>query len=521
MLDFMRLYQDKVMGAISGWDRIRFRGTVRWLASNLGINSYLASHGVLYKDFGKWAEAITKRVRSACAKQAQALDIPTIYLRSSGVDKEAMARDIARERGLETGDICMFSVVEPCYAPMVRGNRSTKKLEVAIGQRKCVWVYHYWNDAKMGLGHTRLQTWLPLSVTVCLNGRHWLERQLIREGIDYVKDGNCFPYIEDLQRAQDLLDEQLRTAWADELERLLRRNCPMVGEALGEPLRHYWSADETEWATDVMFRSTRDLDHLFPSLLRFGLISAHSPTVLRFFGRKIKNERIRGKTPAEIASDRRQRHEGLRLKHWVNRNSVKMYNKAGSILRVETTINNTRDFKVFRCPDDNESRPASWQKMRKGVSDLHRRSQVSHACNARYLDHLAAANLNETLRQTAGEICSPILKKGRRHRALNPWKPEDFQILEFLARSEHHVNGFRNRDLCRWLYARDYQRGQDLRRRASGRTTRRIQLLRAHGLVKKIPKENRYVLTRKGRKVATAILAASSADTQQLMEMAA
>ena len=522
MQEFMKLYSEKTRGAISTWDRIRFRGTVRWLASTRGINSYLGSHSILFKDFGKWAAGITKRVRDTCSKQAEKLGIPMMYLKSSKVDKEALARRIAKERGVEVGDICMFSVVESCYSPLLKGNRETKKLELQVGQRKCVWIYHYWNDEKMGFGHTRLQTWLPLSATLCINGRHWLERLMIREGLNFVKDGNCFSYIEDLGRARDLIEEQMRTAWPATLDGLLRRNCPIIDHVVGEPLDYYWSADETEWATDVMFRSTRDLDGVFPSLLRFGLLSAQSPAVMRFFGKKVKQDgRFRGRAPDEIISDLRQRYEGLRLKHWINRNSVKMYNKAGSVLRVETTINNSRDFKVFRCPNDDEERGASWQKMRKGVSDLHRRSQVSQACNDRYLDHLAAANLSETLQQTAGEICSPIVKKGRRHRALNPWKPEDFRILEFLSRGENHINGFRNRDLRAYLYPRDVKADKDTQRRASGRTTRRIGLLRAHGLVRKVPKENRYVLTPKGRKVAAAILAASAADTKQLMELAA
>jgi len=78
----------------------------------------------------------------------------------------------------------------------------------------------------------------------------------------------------------------------------------------------------------------------------------------------------------------------------VNRNSVKMYNKCGNILRVETTISNTRDFKVFRYPNDDERQEASWQKMRKGVADLHRRCEVSDKSNTRYADAIIAANPN-------------------------------------------------------------------------------------------------------------------------------
>ncbi len=149
------VYGDEIVGSISGWDRIRFRGTIRWLANTRGIGSFMSSRGILLKDFGKWAERITKAVRKACAEQAARMEIPMLYLRSSGIDKEAMARRIAQDRDVQEGNICMFSVVEPCRAPIVRGNRSTKKLEIEMGQRKCVWIYHYWNDPVVGFGHTR------------------------------------------------------------------------------------------------------------------------------------------------------------------------------------------------------------------------------------------------------------------------------------------------------------------------------------------------------------------------------
>ena len=211
----------------------------------------------------------------------------------------------------------------------------------------------------------------------------------------------------------------------------------------------------------------------------------------------------------------------MRLKHWINHNSIKMYNKAGSILRLETTINSTRDFKVFRRPNDDPSRPASWQKMRKGVSDLHRRAQVSQGCNQRYAEHLAAASIKQTLLQSAQGICSHTMKNGRRHRAINPWHKDDFGTLQFLARGELTIRGFRNRDLRQWLYPDIDTSDRSAVRRASGRVTRRIQIFRAHGLIKKISCTTRYSLTAKGRKVATAILAASSVDTECLMEMAA
>jgi hypothetical protein len=517
-MKLMELYHDKIMGAISGLDRIRFRGTLRLLANTDGLRRFMSYTGVLLKDFGGWAEGLTARVRHSCQAKADALGIAVEYLKRSGVDKEALARRIAKERGITAGSICLFSVVEPCLAPMVKGNKANKTLELVMAQRKCVFLYHYFNDPEVGFGHVRIQSWLPFNVFICLNGRHWLERQMHKRGIGHIKDGNCFPWIEDMSAAQSLLDEQLKTNWSALLNRLTLSRCPALEQVM-LPLRpeYYWSADETEWATDVMFRRRADLDRLYPLLVHHAMRVSDSPSVMRYFGRTEN----RGLTPDEVVSDYRRRYEGVRVKHWKNQNSVKMYNKSGSLLRIETTINSTRDFKVFRKPNDDRKRKASWQKMRKGVSDLHRRCAVSQRCNERYADALATAAVQEKLKEVASSGCNGVVKKGTRYRGLNPWQQEDYRLLMFLAKGEHAINGFRNHDLRRRLYPESETMSTGDRKKYSGRATRRIKLLRIHGLIRKVPRANRYVLTAKGQKFSCALMTASAVDIQKLTELAA
>jgi len=120
---------------------------------------------------------------------------------------------------------------------------------------------------------------------------------------------------------------------------------------------------------------------------------------------------------------------------------------------------------------------------------------------------LAASSFSATLEETLSTICRSVKHKGRCFRAINPWGAEDFRMLQFLARGEMHVNGFRNRNLRAYLEPHLDKDDSPARSRASGRTSRRLALLRAHGLIKKIPKENRYLLTAKGRKVTAALLA--------------
>jgi len=266
-----------------------------------------------------------------------------------------------------------------------------------------------------------------------------------------------------------------------------------------------------------MFNAVKYLDRVYPSLVYHAMQTSDSSAVMRFLGRRGNS----GPLPNEVISDYRRRYEGVRVKHWKSGNSVKMYNKSGSILRIETTINNTRDMRVYRHPNDDESQKPSWQKMRKGVSDLHRRCVESGKCNERYGDSLAAAQVEEKLKEVVAPACNKVKKKGKAYRGLNPWQNEDYQLLTFLAKGENALSGFRNKDIRSWLYPKSGTMSKQEQKKYSGRTTRRIKLLRAHGLVKKVAKQNRYMLTAKGQKFAVALMNASSVDIKGLTEMAA
>jgi hypothetical protein len=521
-MQFTRLYQEQILGSIAGLDRIRFRGTDRMLSNKRGFGLALHDMGVLFKDFGRWAEAKTKWFRARVEAQAQRLGIGITYLRTSGVDKEALARQIAKEHGVaDDGSICMFSVVESCVAPTVCGDRSTRRLHVEMRPRKCVFLYYYFDHPRVGFGNVRIQTWAPYTVHICLNGRHWLEKQLMAKGMGYQKSGNCFTWLADVAYGQRLLDQQLKTNWPGLLNAMVRKAFPGVFHLCSPfQLQYYWSADETEFATDVMFRSKPQLDALFPTLLFHGMRVSDCHNVLRFFGMRGETK-TRGRAPYQIQSSCRKRHEGIRIRHWVGGDSVKMYNKAGTVLRVETTINKPRKFKAFRSANDDTTQRPKWQRMRKGVNDLHRRCDLSRKSNERYLDAMTAAQVETTLRQTVEDVCNRTLLNGRPVRGLNPWNALDFQLVTFLAKGEWALNGFRNADLRRWLKPQSPQDPSPERKKLSAKVTRLIGILRAHGLVRKVPKENRYVLTPKGHTLASALLVASNVQVKQLAEIAA
>jgi hypothetical protein len=226
--------------------------------------------------------------------------------------------------------------------------------------------------------------------------------------------------------------------------------------------------------------------------------------------------------PANRSGAARRSHEAVRLKHRVNRNWLKMYDKADTVLRVETVINDPRDMKTYRTkegtdPTDPTVQP-EWLRLRKGVADLARRAEISDRANRRYLEALAAVESDVPFGQVAADVCRRVRWKGRSARGLNPLAADDAALLEAVSRGEFTLNGFRNRDLQALLFPGPSAAA--LKKRHSGQITRRIRLLRAHGLVQKVSGTHRYQVTTKGRLTISALLAARAADTKRLLAAA-
>lgn len=525
MNEFVQRNASSVIGMLSGFDRLLFRGTLRRIANAAGLSSFLSYTGVLLKDFGDHSMELTEHVKEASLAVAEAAGRPVQYLADPSVRKEDMAREIARRDGIDNGLVCVLKSVEPCWSFEIHRNRAQKKLELQSRQRRCLHLYHYTIHPQLGLLHARLQTWLPFNLSVCINGREWLSRQMDQAGLGYVRRENCFADLADVGRAQSLMDEQLKTDWKSVLDGIAAGAHPahaaLFGPSSGYPIDHYWSAQQSEWATDVMFKSPGLLASLYPRLIRQGMETMGSRDVLRFLGKHVPAGRnAHGRFKGEVLSDLKERPEGMRLKHAVNGNSVKMYDKQGSVLRVETTINQPREFKVFRGTEA-EPEKKQWRQLRKGVADLHRRAEVSEASNRRYLESMAAVKRETTVQESLAPLCHPITRDGVRSRALRLFDRQDMKLLEIIGRGEFLLNGFRNRDVRELLLGQDDEKDAKAQRRRSGQITRKLRLLRAHGVIKKVSGTHRYMLSDKGRTAVSLLAAAKNADVTHLTAIAA
>jgi hypothetical protein len=524
MQTFVSRHQHEIQGTLSGFDRLRFVGSLLRLSYVNGLAAFLAATGVLLKDFGQYMTDLSQRIKRA--GEQLALETPSRrvhYLSSSAQSKEDFVRGLpAPEPPGPDGLLAVLSCVEPCRTYRIHRDPKTKHLELQPDLRKCLHLYSYLDHPTFGPMHVRVQTWVPFQVKIVFNGRDWLARQLDAAGIGYLKKDNTFIAVDDFARAQALLEAQLQINWPLILDELVRRFHPVHAEWMpaSYPIGYYWSVEQSEWATDVVFGSPADLQALYPRLVHHGITTFSSRDVLRFLQQKVPAEGgLYGTFAGEVVSDLKHRPEGVRIKHCYGLNGVKMYDKQGQVLRVETTIHDAEGLKVYRPAGDDPEGELKWQPLRKGIADLHRRCELSQAANERYLEALAAVESPVPLKDLSEPLCQRLVKDGRRYRALNPLGEEDARLLEFVGRGEHLITGFRNRDVRRSLYG---ERSKDaaVDRKQSGRVSRLLALLRAHGLIQKIPKTHRYQVTPRGREQIAAILAARAAAVEKLVEAA-
>ena len=583
MQAFLTKFVALVRGVLSGFDRLFFCGTLRRVSHTRGLQHYLWALRIPYKDFAAHSREVTARLEEASRGHARQLGRAIRYLNSAQHRKEDIAREIAARDRLRNGLICVLRSVDPCMSFQINKNHQTHKLEIHYRQRKCLHLYHYQIHPVFGFMHARIQTWFPFRVWVCINGREWLARQMDQVKLHYVRRDNTFTWLEDVAQAQALFDQQLQANWPRLLGGLAETLNPAHAEIFAHyPCQYYWTVSDSEWASDGMFRDRAALEAVYPRLLRYAITTFEAVDVLRFLGQPVPaSGKVPHRSRHEISSNVKERREGIRIKHWLNGNSVKMYDKT-SVLRVETLIRDPQDFKVYRAAEGAPEGPKDWRPLRRGVADMPRRADVAQAANARYLTAVAAVQDSTPLRQLAEPLCRPVPEpvrqpsrvptpvtepdpvgpppalieagipasvaepatvppplalveagppaptetpararaaKPRRVRALHPLAAGDAALLEAVSRHEFLIKGLRNRDLRALLYPEPAATDQESRRRSAA-VTRQLRLLRAHGLIRKVPKTHRYMVSDAGRRTLTALLAARNANADQLTRRA-
>jgi hypothetical protein len=510
-----------VKGVLTGFDRIVFKGTILPLAHEDGAMGFLGWRGVLNRDYKKWMQAQTDALVTAVDRFArEQTDRPIVHLGTWRCDKEQLARSRQQQTGVEAGLIGVWSCLESCWS--YRAEYCARKGYPQLNRytTQCKHLYLYLDHEQYGWMSVRIQTWFPYHIQIALNGREWLRRRLEAQGVEFLRKGNKFLHIEDYALAQRYLRQQLDRRWPHLLNSFLPMAFPTMTETLGPHLSYYWTLWQSEWATDLILDRTAELSSMMASLLRHAWITGNSTRVLRYLDRPVTAD---GKPHSSCTNDVMSRildfHDGVRVRHWVDHNSVKVYNEQ-NVLRVETTINTPEMFQVYRrAQGEPPTAPKKRRPLRKGVADIPLRSQVSQEVNERLMAELSTFRDKTPVRHLLDPHVRGRTHEGRRVRPLD-LSGKDRPLLEAISEPCFTVSGISNAGLRQKLSGTPWATGRT-DPQLSARLSRHLRLLRDHGLIRKVAHRHRYHLTDKGRQLTTALHAMLSASTEELLSMAA
>ena len=501
MNDFESIHQAEITGRLAMFDRIIFKGHLTRLFPKGALALLLSRQKVLLRDYGAYVEQVSATLKAHAQQVAQAAGRPFIYLaQAGGPSKEERARALVAQDGLSEGLIGVFSVVEACSSFAARRTDGAQRVQFVRERRKCLHFYFYFLDREFGFMHVRLQSWFPFEVQIYVNGREWLARQLDQRGIAYTRYDNKLTSIADLPAAQALCDQFAGRKWLRVLSAFARRVNPYLATLRQAGFGgYYWCTDQAEYATDVMFHDRASLMALYPALVERSLTVLQAQDVFHFLGRK-PHHAFQG----DVTTSLKGRPPGCRVKHQLKRNALKLYD-AANVLRVETTINQPREFRARRVVETPHGRQLRWKPMRKAVADFWRYAQVGRAANDRYLDALALAQPTGKAMAELDRLCQPRTHDGQRHARFQPVSAADAALFAAVLDGGHALNGFRNRDLQTHLFPKPAVSAVEHRRR-SAQVTRQLAKLRGHGLIAKVPRCRLYRPTARGLQLMSAAL---------------
>jgi len=478
---FVSRHAEKIAGVLSCYDRVVITGTLPGLCYAKGITSYFYAQGLRIFDYAKWAEPLRDEIRENAERLAAEAGVAIEFVRKSSVRKEERVREVLSERGDHPGLVHVLSAMETCSTYRPWHDKRTHRTFLKYSKSQCLHYYFYFIVPELGLCYLRVPTWAPFRLQFYFNGHNALAALLEKKGVGYHLLDNAFVQCDDWNVAQDLADRIQPEKIQRILDRVAKRYCPVVERFAS----YYWSLMQVEYASDIIFDRREDLQHLYEDLSRTAIHSVKLEQLTTFLGRKPN-----GNFQGEMGSRFSTRIEGTCIKHHMGKVAIKMYDKHGLVLRVETTANDVSFFKHHRKVEHRDgtvSRKVA--PLRKSIYSLLDLRGLLLAANCRYLDFIAAIDDPTSAYRDLEKTTHPVKKKDRSFRGFNLFSGPDLDVFRAIVDGGSNISGFRNRDLQKSLAMTGRQVSTILRR------------LREHGIVKKIGGTFKYYLTALGRRI--------------------
>jgi hypothetical protein len=489
-------YRDRLHGVLSCYDRIVITGTLPGVCYAQGMTSFLYAKGVRIFDYARFAEPLRERIRARAQEACAEAGLQIEHINKPHIRKEDVVAKVLARRGDRPGLVHVISAMEACESYRPWHDKTSAKTFLKPDSGKCLHYYFYFIDERLGLCYLRVPTWCPFRLQFYCNGHSWLARKLTAAGIEFSLADNAFVRIADIERAQALADALKPDELHRCLDRYAKRFCPVL-EVFEQ--RYHWSLMQVEYATDLVFRSEATLKPLYEQLSREAVLAVKAEQVASFLGKKLTAQLAQ-----EIGSRFDTRIEGTCIKHRFGKTGVKMYDKFGRVLRLETTTNDVSFFKHHRKVEHRDGQlTRELASLKKTIYSLIDLREILAGCNRRYLEFLSAIEDTSSGQRDLQRLTEPQHDGDRHIKGLNFFAPAEQKLLRALQRPEFNIRGVRRADLK--AFATDY---------SDSRLSRQLWRLRALGLIKRVARSYRYYLTRLGR---AAIAAACSLTQFQII----
>jgi len=253
------------------------------------------------------------------------------------------------------------------------------------------------------------------------------------------------------------------------------------------------------------------LDELYKKWQKHAAVCFQANDIMAFMGRKLS-----GSFNSTIVTDVKVRPAVTRIKHTVRGNWIKMYNKNGIVLRVETVINRPQEFRVFRLSRGKHA--GYYEPLRKRITNMIHFAAASLRANKAYLNALAPVDDPTTFYRDIERICEPAKKGKTQYRPLNPLRKNDRLLFEAVIKGEHHIHGFKAGEVARRIGFTPAEEPA-MRKRQSACVYRKLRLLRGHGLIARCARSKRYRVTDFGMRYMNAAITIHSHSFQEVLKM--
>ena len=410
---------------------------------------------------------------------AKAHEIPVVRF-AKGAVKEDVARPHMRkaEREDRTGVVMLGVAQEKAFAWRGwrdGGNDAHPHFEFA---RQAIFVnHHYWyiRDPEWGPSFLKTNAYAPYPVWVYLNGHEWSKRQAINAGIEFEPLDNGFRACD---RAQPLaaicasLSEQDIFAYFDRWMPALPS--PLTAAERGR-YRYRLSVRQIEMSDTRVFDRPAAGRAWFEQTIRDQLDLGRPDKVQIIFDRKI-TRRTPGRFQTKVITKGVEPVIQVHYKH----SKVKQYFKEGRALRTETTVNDPYDFAI------NRTLTADTFKQLRTIGD---------DINDRLLDSQLQACSCAPDPMTLQRLVSPSIEDGQPAPALHFGDPRVMALFACLCSFQHLFAGLTNRTLRPQI-------AEIIPGYTPGHMTYDLRRLRRKGLIRRLPRSQRYELTSFGRRTA-------------------